>query len=184
MPRICTICRHPEREAINQALVAGEPLRNIAARFGTSSSSVYRHQQEHLPVAMLKAAEAREVAHGGDLLAQLQSLQERTLTILGQAEAAGELRTALLGVREARGCVELYSKLTGQLVERHAHEVQPMPPDVAIELRKTLGALRERLDSGPRTIDIKSSPYILEGEAAVPRPVDMEHEEEELRSRT
>ena len=93
----------------------------------------------------------------------------------------GPLYEALLAIREARGCLELTDKLKGQLIERHAHVVQRIPADVAIELRDTFKALRERLDSGPRTVDIKASPYILEGEAAVPRPVDMEHEEEQLK---
>ena len=183
MARTCTICRHAQRQDIDKALVAGEPHRRIAERFGASPSSVYRHKQEHLPVPMLKAAEAREVAHGGSLLDQLQELQGKTLRILEQAEASGDLRTALLAIREARGCMELESKLTGQLIERHAHVVR-MPPDVAIQVRDTLQALRERLDSGTRTVDITKSKYILEGEAAVPRPLDMERQEEELRSRT
>jgi hypothetical protein len=47
MPRPCSICRHPERLAMDQALAAKESYRDIAARFGTSPAALHRHQQRH-----------------------------------------------------------------------------------------------------------------------------------------
>lgn len=44
MPRTCLACSSPEREAIDKALATGESFRNIAKRFGTSSSAVFRHK--------------------------------------------------------------------------------------------------------------------------------------------
>tara|TARA_B100000745_G_scaffold203266_1_gene134221 strand:- start:96 stop:242 length:147 start_codon:yes stop_codon:yes gene_type:complete len=44
---------------------------------------------------MLKAREAQEVAHADGLMAQLQSLQQKTLEILARAEGTGDLRSAL-----------------------------------------------------------------------------------------
>ena len=64
---------------------------------------------------MLKAREAQEVAHADGLLAQLQSLQQKTLEILARAEGTGDLRSALAALRELRGTVELTAKLTGQM---------------------------------------------------------------------
>ena len=61
---------------------------------------------------MLKAKEAQEVAHADGLLAQLQSLQQKTLEILARAEGTGDLRSALAALRELRGTVELTAKLT------------------------------------------------------------------------
>ena len=84
MPRTRTICAN--RQHIDQALVAGTPYRAVAERFAASPPSVYRHQQGHLPATMLKAREAQEVAHADGLLAQLQSLQQKTLEILARAE--------------------------------------------------------------------------------------------------
>jgi|SoiMetStandDraft_2_1073263.scaffolds.fasta_scaffold11612_5 hypothetical protein len=48
MPRPCSICTHPQRQAIDQALTAGEALRNMAPRFGTSVTALHRHKHEHL----------------------------------------------------------------------------------------------------------------------------------------
>jgi transposase len=68
MPRRCTVCDHPERNGIDQALVTGAPYRSVAKRFGLSESSVYRHKTEHLPAYLLKAREAEEMAQAEDLL--------------------------------------------------------------------------------------------------------------------
>ncbi len=115
MPRTCTICTHPEREAINQALVANEPFRLIAERFGTSAAALTRHKAEHLPVKLAKAHAAKETRLADDLLAQVKALRNKAISILQQAENAGDLRTALLGIREARACVELLAEMEGEL---------------------------------------------------------------------
>jgi hypothetical protein len=118
MPRTCTVCGHRERAAIDAALVANEPFRHIAARFGSSTTALQRHKAEHLPASLMKAQAATEVAQADQLLAQVRGLHGRARGLLDKAEQAGDLRTALLGVREARGCLELLAKLLGELDER------------------------------------------------------------------
>jgi len=71
MPRRCSVCDHPERHSIDQALVGGAPYRSVAKRFGLSESAVYRHKTEHLPAHLLKARQADEVARADDLVLQL-----------------------------------------------------------------------------------------------------------------
>jgi hypothetical protein len=50
MPRAsrCTICRHPARQRIDQALASGDSLREIAQREGLSKSVLGRHRA-HVP---------------------------------------------------------------------------------------------------------------------------------------
>lgn len=115
MARKCVVCEHEKINEINEALLAGETYRNIAKRFSVSISSLSRHKNQHIPKAMTKAQEAQEVAQADNLLEQVQSLQSRALSILAKAEAAGDLRTALQGIREARSCLELLAKLQGEL---------------------------------------------------------------------
>ena len=62
MSRRCTVCDHPQRHGIDEALVSGAPYRSVAKRFELSESAVYRHKTEHLPALLLKAKEAQEVA--------------------------------------------------------------------------------------------------------------------------
>jgi transposase len=42
MPRRCTVCDHPEKHSIDEALVSGAPYRSVAKRFELSESAVYR----------------------------------------------------------------------------------------------------------------------------------------------
>jgi len=112
MSRPCSICRHPQREDIDAALVAGSATyRAIAERYGTSLTALHRHKKEHLPLELVKAQEAQEVAQADTLLGQIMDLQTRTLSILQRAEKAGDLRTALQAVREARGNLELLARM-------------------------------------------------------------------------
>ena len=119
MGQTCKTCHHPGKEAIDKALLKGEPYRSVAKQYDASPPSVYRHQQDHLPAVMVKAVEAADVAHGESLLEQLKGLQVKALGILTKAEQAGDLRTALMAVREVRGTLELVGKVTGELVNRH-----------------------------------------------------------------
>lgn len=53
MPRRCTVCAHPEVEAINRALVGGAPYRSVANRYESlSQAAVQRHQENHIPAAL------------------------------------------------------------------------------------------------------------------------------------
>jgi hypothetical protein len=66
----------------------------------------------------LKAREVEEVAQADDLLDQVRDLQAHALDILERAEKAGDLRTALAAISQARGNLELLGKLAGELDER------------------------------------------------------------------
>lgn len=109
--RKCTVCQHPEIAKINEALATGGSYRGLARQFNLSRSAVDRHAKNHLPAALVKAREASEVANADGLLDQVCSLRDRALGILSDAETAKDLRTALVAVREVRGCVELLAKM-------------------------------------------------------------------------
>ena len=115
MARSCSVCRHPDRDAIDRALIEGQPYRDIAGQYSVSKSGVERHGRNHLPATLTNAAEAEEVARADDLLSQLRALQGRALGILEKAESSGDYRAALSAIREARGCLELLAKLAGEL---------------------------------------------------------------------
>ena len=77
MARPCTVCRHPEREAIDKAIVGGEAFRNVAERFGTSVASLSRHRAKHLPPLILEARQAQERAHAEGLQTQAEGQRAR-----------------------------------------------------------------------------------------------------------
>jgi len=66
----------------------------------------------------LQAREVEEAARADDLLDQVRQLQTHALDILERAEKTGDLRTALAAISQARGNLELLSKLAGELDER------------------------------------------------------------------
>jgi hypothetical protein len=140
VPRPCTICVHPEREAIDRALVEGVPNRRIASHHDVTERAVRNHKATHLPTSLAKAQVAEEVAQADDLLDQLQDLQRRTLAILEAAEETREHRTALSAIREARSNLELLAKLLGELDARPQVNVLISPE--WLELRAVIvGAL-------------------------------------------
>jgi len=118
VPRTCTVCQHPQLAEINKALMDRESYRSIAQRFAASPDAMYRHKVEHMPAAVVKAHEAKEVAQADDLLAQLKGLRSKAVGILLAAEQAGDLRTALLAIREARACLETLLEVEGELNRR------------------------------------------------------------------
>jgi hypothetical protein len=118
MPRGCTICEHPNREAMDEALVGGASNRSLASLYDVSEAAVRRHKANHLPAKLVMAHVAEEVAQADILLEQVRDLQRRALEILDKAEEAGELRTALGAIWEARGNLELLAKLLGELSDQ------------------------------------------------------------------
>ena len=144
MPRTCTICRHKAREAIDAALVAREPFRDIAGQHGISKSALVRHSDDHIPAALMKAQAATEAAQADALLAQVVDLRDKALGILTHAESAKNWPAAIGAVREARGCVELLGKLAGQL--RDAPTINLF---MTAEWRETQTAILAALEAHP-----------------------------------
>ena len=115
--RRCTVCTHPDRPAIDQALVNHKPFRDIACRFSLGRMAVLRHHDDHLPEALTKARDAEETARADDLLEQIRALRTKSLQLMLAAEKSGDLRTALAGIREARACLELLAEMS-QAIDR------------------------------------------------------------------
>ena len=131
MPRLCSVCTHADHRGINAALVAGEPLRDVARQYGVSKDALFRHRSDHIPAHLATAREAETVA-ADDLLREVRALRGKAISLLLQAEAAGDIRTALAGIREARGCLELLAKLLGELDERPTINVLVAPEWLAV----------------------------------------------------
>ena len=55
MPRRCSICSHEQLMEIDQALVGGAALSEMAAKYRVSEDALSRHKANHLPDALVKA---------------------------------------------------------------------------------------------------------------------------------
>jgi len=117
MTRPCSICAHAEREAIDAALVAGEPYRDISGRFGVSRSALTRHKAQHIGQAVAQAQGEAVTAAGGAVLAKIAALEADAKRLQAKAEKSGDYRTAIAALREMVRIVELLAKLQGELTE-------------------------------------------------------------------
>lgn len=85
MPRSCTVCSHPERKAIDEALFRNKtPFRNVSKRYGVTASALFRHKQ-HAPISK----RVRKV------VAQLETLPPRKLAyVQGRLEGKSKKQAA------------------------------------------------------------------------------------------
>jgi hypothetical protein len=139
--RTCTVCRHPDRPAIDQALVNGKGVRETSALFRVSEDALSRHKEGHVPSALARAADAEEIARADSLLDQLVTLQADARRIGQKAESAGDLRTALAGIRELVRIMELAARLVGELDDRPQVNVLLAPEWTTVKVA-LLAALR------------------------------------------
>jgi transposase len=132
MPRTCTICTHPERAAIDKALVDGQPYRDIAGRYGTSKTALQRHKEDHLRELVTQAKQrqaAHEAALGAaqreqettrveqalDIVKQLKAINAASVAILHEARQAGNAEIALKAVDRVLRQIEFQARLLGEL---------------------------------------------------------------------
>ena len=127
MPRVCTVCTHPDRPAIDQVLVNHRPFRDIARHFGVSKDAALCHHDEHLPAALAKAQAAEDVRQAIDVLGQLRAINAATLAVLAAARKTGDGDLALKAVDRVQRQIELQAKLLGELDERPTVNVLVAP---------------------------------------------------------
>ena len=115
MPRTCTVCIHTERAEIDQALLAGQPLRDIAGRFRTSRSALLRHMKTDIPATLVRAKQAADDVHADSLFDRLKGLAADAQAILEEARASGNHSVALQAIGRAEKLLELEARLLGEL---------------------------------------------------------------------
>jgi transposase len=105
MPRTCLACASAARDAIDKALVAGEPLRNIAKRVSISPAGLLRHKS-HVAGAIVKAQAERDERLGENVLEEMRRVLRKAWELLAKAEAQGDHRGSIVALREVRECLE------------------------------------------------------------------------------
>ena len=112
MPRVCSICSHEHRDAMEDAFIVGQAKRRIASQHGVSERAVRYHMREHLPALLALARDAERAARADTLLDRMEALQSQTFAIL---DAPEDQRTALAAIAQARHNLELIGEVTREL---------------------------------------------------------------------
>ncbi len=73
-PRRCAVCRHRSAAAIEEALVVGRPLSEVAAQFAVSRASLRSHRRRHPSLALAESELCRYVKRGNKLLEELEAV--------------------------------------------------------------------------------------------------------------
>jgi transposase-like protein len=149
MPRRCTICDHPRQSEIDRALLRGEGgYRDIAKRFGISSSALFRHRHSHLVklvahglAAEQRAVEAEHTERAIDAVAQLRAINAACLEVLKQARQDGKPGVLLRAVDRIARQIELQARILGEIQEGPTVNVAVLPEWRGIRQR-LLEALR------------------------------------------
>ncbi len=116
MARTCSICSHPQIEAINKALVSGASIRATGTKWHVGRSALGRHKAKHLPATMVQATAAAEVVAADGLLDCIRFLESEALAILAKERGEdGDHRVALTAIRVGLAATELRGKVAGEL---------------------------------------------------------------------
>ena len=128
MPPPCKVCRHPQRDLIDEALAAGMSNREAAARWGCSKDGIGRHRANHVSAAVQVTA-APTTEDAGTALARLEHLFLRVERVLTAAERSGDLKDTIAASRELRQVTEVVARIRGELDERTQVQVLNVSTD-------------------------------------------------------
>jgi len=118
VPRTCTVCRHPQRDAIDAAIVAGTPYRRIAAQYRLAEASIRRHKA-HIAAHIANARQAKARRHATDYWAVVERVIEKLERTLESSDVAKDISSVS---RELIGAVRMALEAKGEL--RSGSQVQ------------------------------------------------------------
>jgi hypothetical protein len=125
-PRLCKVCKHPERDRIEMLLAAGLSLDRVAEKFdGIDRDALWRHWTRHVPeerkrhylAGPAKLAELTEIAteESGSVLDHLRVMRSVLMSALSNSAEARDYQT-LTGVsRPLLGVLKQIAEISGEI---------------------------------------------------------------------
>lgn len=108
----CTVCDHPERQAIDAALAASSE-RSIAKQWSLSPAAIHRHKVRHVQATVARAIARREDLGAEALLEKLRGYVEAAEDGIELAKANGDLTGLARCIKEAHAVVLSLGKTIG-----------------------------------------------------------------------
>ena len=138
MSRGCKICKSNHLKAVDQAIINGKTLQEIADKYHFHVSTISRHKA-HIADKIRKACAVADAQDGATVMQRIEDLLQKANDLLDKAELSGDIRTALIAIRETRGCLELLAKATGQFTpETILIQVEPVLNTLVLILKEEI----------------------------------------------
>ncbi len=123
----CKTCSHPQRQAIDQALLAeNATFADLSQQYGLTISSLFRHKKS-LNLKMARARENLQHSLRQDCLFQYNEYLETTRQLARTAGADGNIRQALQAVRAGTRILNFITKLDVQLDQDTVYRILASP---------------------------------------------------------
>jgi hypothetical protein len=123
----CTICSHPQRQAIDLALLnRTATLARLSEQHGLSTSALHRHKQ-HLLHKMAQAQNRFQDLFREGYLFKLNKFLEKILRVVDTAGAEGNDRLLLQAVRQGTGIMKFMAKLDSSFSPETVHRLLASP---------------------------------------------------------
>jgi hypothetical protein len=106
----CTVCSHPDTFEINRNLLAGAPLRALAAKHGLSPSALCRHKK-HIDREREILLREQDRHHTDTVLDKLELLDIRLDRLFGASLDYHSLNVSLGCIRESLRLLALLDRL-------------------------------------------------------------------------
>jgi hypothetical protein len=123
----CKTCSHPQRQAIDLALLDGNAtLADLSRHYGLSTSSLFRHNK-HLEVKMARTRETLQHRLRQDYLFTYNEFLETTRHLVRTAAADGDSRQALQAIGQGTRILNSITRLDVQLDDDTVYRLLASP---------------------------------------------------------
>jgi len=145
----CAGCHSDRREQLDADIVAKVPFRVLAARYGISSTAIFRHRKHVsvslVPIAAVASSNGSDA--GVDVMAEARRLYEDCRTALDGAVQAGNLLGLSLAAREVHRSLELLGRQLERIEARRGALIVDFAMDAG--WLRAQAAILEALDPYP-----------------------------------
>jgi hypothetical protein len=116
MARHCSICIHPERDAIEAEIMgAGGILAQIGIKYGVTVSALGRHRDRHIPAAMVKHAEVLDELRAEQLVGRATDMFRSIEAQIPLAAKAGDHKAVAMLAGQGTKICQLLMKRFDQM---------------------------------------------------------------------
>ena len=123
----CTICQHPQRQAIDQALITGSAtLAALGQQYNLSTSALHRHKA-HLQAKVNRAKDQLQENLRQGCLFWLSQALEMSMQTAQTAQAEGNVRVVLQAIRQGTSLIKIILKQDLHLDDRVIYEILASP---------------------------------------------------------